>query len=432
MSIVIPYYNKICSKRTTATDFINTSQQTATTLANDVTDNKTKGIEEYMNLRNIPSTPTTNQDPNLIKEDVRLATFIGWNVPFIDKNKLAMFGFYYLGQNDKVKCFFCRVEIGRWVPEDNILTEHTRWSPYCALMNRKPTNNVPINAELLNSLLPAPSFDVCGGGVRIRYSSYAEGPDTQQHSLQPQDRVFEGIDEISPVSSLSSSPMSDDVNSSIIVPKRPEHPEFALETQRIKSFEDWPKTIKQKPAQLSDAGFYYTGKGDRVCCFSCGGGLKDWEENDQPWEQHAMWYNKCEYLKLMKGAEYIASILKRKDEPSTSSQTQSPQNSTPCHSHCGSQDSGFGLHHEDELPSPNLLSESSIGTSTLKTQLSSDDESKKQITDLRLCKICYENEYNTAFFPCGHVVACGKCASSVSKCPCCRQSFTNVMRVYFS
>lgn len=54
------------------------------------------------------------------------------------------------------------------------------------------------------------------------------------------------------------------------------------------------------------------------------------------------------------------------------------------------------------------------------------------IPEEKLCKICYGAEYNTAFLPCGHVVACAKCASSVTKCPLCRKPFTDVMRVYFS
>jgi baculoviral IAP repeat-containing protein 7/8 len=271
--------------------------------------------------------------------------------------------------------------------------------------------------------LPEPSFDVCGHGVRIRQSSYAEGSDVGPRPQQrPTSLSSESIDETSPRSSLLGSPTSDD-SGSLNYPKRNEHPEFALESQRLKSFEDWPKTIRQKPEQLSDAGFYYTGKGDRVCCFSCGGGLKDWEENDKPWEQHAMWYSKCEYLKLMKGKEYIAAVLERKQAASTSSDL-------PSTSPSGSQDSG--CNSQEIGPDDVTPSSASSSTSTLKRQLSSDDEGKKQANESRLCKICFEVEYNTAFFPCGHVVACGKCASSVTKCPCCRQTFTNVMRVYFS
>uniref|UniRef100_A0A336M319 CSON011155 protein n=1 Tax=Culicoides sonorensis TaxID=179676 RepID=A0A336M319_CULSO len=36
------------------------------------------------------------------------------------------------------------------------------------------------------------------------------------------------------------------------------------------------------------------------------------------------------------------------------------------------------------------------------------------------------------FFPCGHIIACAKCASSVTKCSYCNQPFVKVMRVYLS
>jgi hypothetical protein len=156
------------------------------------------------------------------------------------------------------------------------------------------------------------------------------------------------------------------------------NPDFAVEAKRLESYgSEWPN-IKQRPQELSNAGFFYTGKGDRVCCFKCGGGLKDWEENDDPWEQHAIWYGKCEYLKLMKGDTFIINAQKKKY--------------------------AFGV---------------------LRTVL--EDEIEKKI-----CKICYLNDYDTVFLPCGHIIACAKCASNVDKCPMCRQPFKNITRVYFS
>jgi Inhibitor of Apoptosis domain len=77
------------------------------------------------------------------------------------------------------------------------------------------------------------------------------------------------------------------------------------ETDRVNTFYDWPINAKQSKEQLAKAGFYYVGEGDRVIWFSCGGGLKDWEEHHQPWEEHAKYYSECEYQKLMKGPGYI-------------------------------------------------------------------------------------------------------------------------------
>ncbi|XP_055308585.1 death-associated inhibitor of apoptosis 1-like, partial [Sitodiplosis mosellana] len=89
-----------------------------------------------------------------------------------------------------------------------------------------------------------------------------------------------------------------------------EFPSYAVETRRLRSFKDWPKALKQKPEQMADAGFFYTKMSDRVICFSCGGALKEWEDNDDPWEQHALYYgDKCNYLRLIKGIDYHDEVI---------------------------------------------------------------------------------------------------------------------------
>ena len=37
------------------------------------------------------------------------------------------------------------------------------------------------------------------------------------------------------------------------------------------------------------------------------------------------------------------------------------------------------------------------------------------------CQICFEREMNTAFYECGHVLACGNCAGKIDTCPVCRK-----------
>ncbi|GBP63407.1 Death-associated inhibitor of apoptosis 1 [Eumeta japonica] len=50
------------------------------------------------------------------------------------------------------------------------------------------------------------------------------------------------------------------------------------------------KSSPVKPEDLADAGFFYTGRSDKTLCFYCGGGLRDWKDNDNPWEEHAVWF----------------------------------------------------------------------------------------------------------------------------------------------
>ncbi|KAJ0183550.1 hypothetical protein K1T71_001526 [Dendrolimus kikuchii] len=78
------------------------------------------------------------------------------------------------------------------------------------------------------------------------------------------------------------------------------HPKYSCKIMRLNSFIDWPRCMRQRPVDLAAAGFFYTGQGDKVLCFQCGGGLKDWEPEDDPWQQHVQWFNQCVYVKQRK------------------------------------------------------------------------------------------------------------------------------------
>lgn len=76
----------------------------------------------------------------------------------------------------------------------------------------------------------------------------------------------------------------------------PEYPLFSSRAARVNSFINWPENKQPKPEQLADAGFFYTGVQDITMCYYCGGGLKEWEENDDPWQEHLRWFNLCPYV----------------------------------------------------------------------------------------------------------------------------------------
>lgn len=289
-------------------------------------------------------------------ESERLKTFLTFPCDFMDKNMLAQTGMYYTGIEDKCRCYFCDVEIGRWEISDCPIGEHERFSRNCSLLRRRHTDNVPLNCDSLNRALPPISYDVCGSNDSLMMPCSRVSPSTTGFY--------------------------------------PEHPVYALVSTRLRSYNEWPKYMKQKPIELSAAGFFYTGVGDRVKCFSCGGKLKDWNDTHQPWEQHALWLGNCNFLKVMKGEEYIETIkLKYTKKQEEEESIQQQELSDTC----------------DDLLEPLTLP-----------------------GDGRLCKICYLEDYNTIFLPCGHVVACVNCAMSVTKCPLCRKSYSNVVRAFFS
>lgn len=89
-------------------------------------------------------------------------------------------------------------------------------------------------------------------------------------------------------------------------------PYMAKAFDRLISFNQssWMKYIVD-PQALSDAGFYYTGVGDKVKCFCCDGVIGDWNFTDNPWEEHAFWFPNCKFVVAEKGNMFVASIKKK-------------------------------------------------------------------------------------------------------------------------
>lgn len=173
----------------------------------------------------------------------RLKTFNDWPCTFLKPKNLAKAGFYYTKKEDLVKCAYCGVEIGKWQRGDDIVTDHKRWSPNCTFLNN---NTMPSNEQFNDG------EDTCGKyGIEIKPNSFPEGETRTTRT---------------------------NLNGLLIQQsKGPTYPNYAIFDNRLLSFTEWPRSMKQKPAELADAGFFYTGKGDQTLCFHCGGGLKDWE-----------------------------------------------------------------------------------------------------------------------------------------------------------
>jgi hypothetical protein len=47
---------------------------------------------------------------------------------------------------------------------------------------------------------------------------------------------------------------------------------------------------------------------DLVRCFMCDGGLRRWDEDDDPWTEHCRWFPDCAYAREKKGDEFIALV----------------------------------------------------------------------------------------------------------------------------
>ncbi|CAH1183238.1 unnamed protein product [Phaedon cochleariae] len=319
---------------------------------------KKPAIEESQQT---PRTPTPIE--NYLTYEDRLITYRNWPNKEVTKEDLASAGFIYIGRNDVVCCPFCKVEGYCWQSGDNPMGDHRVWSPNCPFV-RSQSQLESDHAETSTR-----AVDTCGlYGVEVLPNSLPE--DGKKIDLQ---RL--GIQES----------------------KGPQHQDKALFESRVETFQNWPRSLKQRPADLAAAGFFYTGVGDQTLCFYCGGGLKDWEEGDDPWEQHALWFGKCVFLNLKKGKEFIERVKAR-----SAAEVSLPSTS------------GVEAKEEEAAEAP-------------KAKGVVSEEAEKT-----LCKICYKNELAVVFLPCGHIVACVDCASSLKQCAVCRKPLEATVRAFLS
>lgn len=188
----------------------------------------------------------------------RLRTFTVWPKPeIIHPEKLAQAGFYFTQKLDAVKCAFCGCVIMFWTANTDVDKAHKEFLPKCTFRLCKP------NDDTLNL-----------NNVVIR-------PGTTKDYIQ-----------------LGIQPHS-----------APKAAKYASYEVRLATFSNWPETLKQTPEKLAGAGFYCEGFGDHVRCFSCDGGLRNWEPTDDAWTEHARWFPKCEYVNLVKGQKFVKQCI---------------------------------------------------------------------------------------------------------------------------
>ena len=187
------------------------------------------------------------------------------------------------------RCAFCNNCVGDWVEGDDPMTEHRHLFPLCPFVLGQEVGNIPLGAESSQQNIAR-----TGG----------EGEDVT------------GPRQVMPNSGPERNRLGANSESmGIIQHSGPLHPQYATLESRLRTFREWPPALRQQPKDLADAGFYYIGLSDQVKCFYCDGGLRNWQSEDEPWKEHARWFDKCVFVRLVKGDEYIKDcVLERPPE----------------------------------------------------------------------------------------------------------------------
>ncbi|NWR05813.1 XIAP ligase, partial [Paradoxornis webbianus] len=339
------------------------------------------------------------KNPAMCTEETRLKSFHNWPLNgHLTPQELANAGFYYTGVGDQVACFCCGGKLKNWEPGDRAWSEHKRHFPKCLFVLGRDVGNVSsesVPAEL---------------GV--------SGLNSAQH---------------------------------------PRNPSMANYGKRLQTFLSWIYPVDKE--QLAEAGFYSVGNGDHVVCFHCGGGLQEWKENEDPWDQHAKWFPGCRFVAKEKGIEFINNVhLRDGCRDSTVKAAEGPilpkddllQNplvqsaiamgfslseirntmekrwQRTGESHTSVEELVADLSAQKE----NTREEEPNEIPVEQDELIHAEEQLRRLQEEKLCKICMAKDVSVVFIPCGHLVACKECAGFLSECPLCRAGIIRIQEIF--
>merc|ERR1712223_477309 len=291
------------------------------------------------NNTNLTASETVkNENLNRLKyESSRLLTFDKWPASAkVEPRKIAKAGFFYTGQYAEAKCLWCDYVITTWEYGDQVMTRHRSASPDCPFV-RDVSDNIPLLASSVSSSNIMHSDDqllnnesnsvdqVDDGRQTSNGNSTNSNTDNYNESMGNDEVGDERIsDNTRQVSSprqrndqrmtsppqrqagrlnfhpnsgrplpedyvnrpTASSPMSPDVNDGI----------YKYESERLKTFDRWPLSYI-RPADLANAGFVYTGRGDCVRCVFCQEHVGEWDEDDFPHTEHRSLFPHCPFVR---------------------------------------------------------------------------------------------------------------------------------------
>ncbi|PIK61629.1 putative baculoviral IAP repeat-containing protein 7-A-like [Apostichopus japonicus] len=409
-----------------------------------------------------------------IKRHIKAFPFSWPNNHFVKIKKLAKAGFYL--ERAGIKCFACFAEVKDLNDEDRAKEIHLKESPDCPFSKGLFTGNKEITPEELNQAKK----------IYMRH-------DKQSRLITPV-QCTDPMEDITPLSvdkcNLPSEIARSDGDNPMYL--KAKHKDYFREKQRLESFENWPKDHFLKPVVFAKAGFFKSDKsdkGDKVTCFYCGVNLEEWEEGDDPQNEHYVNFPNCKWLetelsmkrvKEMKGENSTADVIpSQNEENEIMSSTQQIKDTVdkeieePSIPDMSEDILKLGYSKEivehvinerlesDEIPfqdSGELLQavmkeeeitelenkrsgqfeKSSVSSETARSETNGREKQKMEALEAKIeelkernaCKICLDEEVKIIFIPCKHLAVCEACAEKVEICPICRDHIDDKLQVF--
>ncbi|XP_061192091.1 baculoviral IAP repeat-containing protein 3-like [Saccostrea echinata] len=317
----------------------------------------------------------------------RVSSYKDWPTSLTQTPRdLATAGFLYAGYGDYTRCFFCGGGLRNWEPGDDPWTEHARWFPKCAFLRQN-------------------KGDEFVALVQIEHQ--------EQEELEAQ-----GAGNITPSSLHQES-----------VPNGTSHPDVSSfsSVQSVLEMGYSLAVIKEAFNQLKATKDPQDISGEDLMDFI----LSKEERNNgldiPPQIFSSRPQARGENIERNTNGQQNVNVTSQADHTMPSSDQQVPLAAANGHSVESKNEDVPRPRNQENLDSLNDILPS-ISLEDTKSLI----EENRRLRDLRICKICLENEASIAMLPCGHLCCCPDCAPAMRKCPICRQFVKGTVRTWLA
>ncbi|XP_076810059.1 baculoviral IAP repeat-containing protein 7-like isoform X1 [Clavelina lepadiformis] len=325
--------------------------------------------------------------PHMRNEDSRFETFDHrWPQHQVraTPRQIARAGFFFLGERDRVKCWYCNGGLQNWDRDDNVWCEHAKWFPTCEfLLQRKGPDFV----HRIVSMFPNLRRPVLRGPLDVTpFGDRGRG----YRQLSPPPPIIDPQVEMQRVQGQLNEAMGSGVVKTAVemgfergVIRRLIKRRLQSGNEMYGSVENLIEDLTRSPPSDSDEN------GDTTMAISC-----------------------------------VPANVKRPAEAQSNQQSNEPAGeSVPAVStgNEGRQDTAPA----NEEPMDAEMSMPEDVTPSMEARI-------RELQEERKCKICLDQSADVVFVPCGHLCSCTECAQALRKCPICRVKIEKSIRTYMS
>nr|XP_022288096.1 baculoviral IAP repeat-containing protein 3-like [Crassostrea virginica]XP_022288097.1 baculoviral IAP repeat-containing protein 3-like [Crassostrea virginica]XP_022288098.1 baculoviral IAP repeat-containing protein 3-like [Crassostrea virginica] len=322
----------------------------------------------------------------------RVSSYQGWPASLTQQPRdLGTAGFFYVGYGDYTRCFFCGGGLRNWEPGDDPWTEHARWFPKCAFVRQNKGDEFVALVQIKHQELE--ERESMGAGS---CATSAENNGEVPNGMVPFD--------ISALSSFQSVQ------------------EMGYSVESIKAaFQELRCTKDPEDITGIDIMDVILSKEDR------NNGLDIPPQTPDVSHQTGQ-ENQNRNLNGSQNNSGASASSSQNDVNGTASELLSSANNMEEKKKEQRKEKSAAVSTDEEkLDSLN----NALAPMSLEDTRSLLEENR-QLRELRMCKICMENEASIAMLPCGHLCCCTDCAPAMRKCPICRQFVKGTVRTWLA